>query len=82
VERAPPISVCLGDLSVGEHAEVVGYRSASSYVNQLMSLGLIPGTTFEVRRFAPLGDPVEIRFRGFSLTLRPDEASDLILQRT
>jgi ferrous iron transport protein A len=46
-----------------------------------MRLGLIPGTQFEVKRFAPLGDPIEIRFRGFSLTLRPGEARCLSLEK-
>ncbi len=46
-----------------------------------MSLGLIPGTVLTVKRFAPLGDPVEIRFRGFSLALRPSEARALELER-
>jgi len=44
-------------------------------------MGLIPGTEFMVTRFAPLGDPVEIKIRGFSLTLRKNEASVLQIEK-
>jgi ferrous iron transport protein A len=47
---------------------------------RLIRLGLIPGTTIRLERRAPLGDPVEIRFRGYSLVLRPAEAACLRLE--
>ena len=50
------------------------------YVQQVMRLGLTPGTTFRVVRRAPLGDPIEIRLRGYSLALRPHEADVLDVQ--
>ena len=73
------MSVSLKDLRVGDTALVSGFRDQSSYTQQLMRLGLIPGTRIEVKRVAPLGDPIEIRFRGFSLVLRPAEAQSLCL---
>jgi ferrous iron transport protein A len=44
-------------------------------------MGLTPGAEFVVTRYAPLGDPVEIRVRGFSLTLRRDEAAALQVEK-
>ncbi len=38
-------------------------------------MGLLPGTELRVVRRAPLGDPIEIRLRGYSLSLRKSEAS-------
>jgi Fe2+ transport system protein FeoA len=38
-------------------------------------MGLTPGTEVEVVRFAPLGDPMEIRVRGYALSIRKDDAS-------
>ena len=73
------MSVSLRDLSPGDVARVSGYREDDDYAAQLMRLGLIPGTEIRVQRAAPLGDPMEIRFRGFSLALRPSEADALIL---
>lgn len=76
------MAVSLAQIAVGEAARVAGYSDGSAYAAQLMRLGLIPGTWVEVRRVAPLGDPVEIRFRGFSLALRPREAACLLLERS
>ncbi len=73
--------VLLSQLRVGDRARVAGYAEDSPYAAQLMRLGLIPGTGLQIRRVAPLGDPVEIRFRGFSLALRPREAGCLLLER-
>ena len=69
----------LSELKPGARARVSGFRVESSYCAQLMRLGLIPGTEITVVRIAPLGDPIEIRFRGFALVLRPSEAHELIL---
>lgn len=42
---------------------------------RLMEMGLLPGTTVRVVRRAPLGDPLELRLRGFSLSLRRADAN-------
>jgi ferrous iron transport protein A len=42
-----------------------------------MEMGLLIGTLVELVRFAPLGDPVEIKFRGYHLTLRRNEAEQI-----
>ena len=44
-------------------------------------MGLTPGTAFEITRIAPLGDPVEIFVRGYSLSLRRHEALALDVER-
>ena len=66
------------DLRVGERARVVGFtEGGKAYRRKLLSLGLTPGVEIAVIRLAPLGDPVEIRVRGFALSLRKDEAEAL-----
>jgi ferrous iron transport protein A len=70
----------IADLTVGEEARVAGYQNGADYSERLIQLGLIPGTLIRLERFAPLGDPVEIRFRGYSLVLRPSEARCLRLE--
>ena len=65
----------LSDLAIGQKAKVVGYAKGNkSYREKLLAMGLTKGTEFTVTRVAPLGDPVEISLRGFSLTLRKGEA--------
>ena len=45
-----------------------------------MELGVLAGTEVELVRFAPLGDPVEIRVRGYNLTLRKHEAEQILVR--
>jgi len=72
----------LSELKKGDQARVVGFDEPSTtYARHLLSLGLIPGTRIKVARFAPLGDPVEIQFRGACLVLRPSEARGLQLEK-
>lgn len=70
----------LRDLAVGSQGRVTGYvNSARPYKKQLLAMGLTPGTEFTVTRLAPMGDPVELRVRGFRLTLRKAEADALAI---
>ena len=71
----------LDDMAIGDRARITGFRQHTPYVAQLERLGLIPGTEFELKRRAPLGDPVEIQVRGFALGLRSSEASVLDIER-
>ncbi|MBU0501353.1 MAG: ferrous iron transport protein A [Gammaproteobacteria bacterium] len=72
----------LKTMAVGEIGRVVGYGPGGrNYRKKLLALGLTPGTEFSVTRQAPLGDPVEIRVRGFNLSLRKQEAETLLIER-
>ena len=68
------------DLNVGD----TGFVAQCEGQNQqrLMVLGLTPSTPFSVVRVAPLGDPVEISFRGFSLTLRRNELKGIKVKKS
>jgi len=72
----------LQDMQIGENARVAGFSDSSgnNYRKKLMAMGLTPGTEFAVTRKAPMGDPVEIKVRGFSLSLRKDEAKSLLVE--
>jgi len=76
------MNIKLGDLKVGERGQVTGFGPGdTAYRQKLLSMGLTPGAEFTVMRVAPLGDPVEVRVRGADLSLRGDEASDLLIER-
>jgi len=45
-----------------------------------MDMGIIPGTEMEVQKIAPLGDPVEIKFKGYNLSLRREEADMIVVE--
>ena len=72
----------LQDLAVGAIGRVTGYEKANrAYKSKLLAMGLTPGTEFTVTRHAPLGDPIEIRVRGFQLSLRKAEAVALLVEK-
>jgi ferrous iron transport protein A len=68
----------LKDMKMGSKGRIVRLLAGErSYRNRLISMGLLPGTEFVVSRIAPLGDPIEIKVRGFALSLRKGEAGIL-----
>ena len=69
--------VCLNDLQPGQQAIVQELRSTGSIRRRLLDMGLIPKTTVRVEKVAPLGDPIELRVRGYSLSLRKEDARSI-----
>ncbi len=68
----------LKDIEVGSNVKVAGYTAKDRhYREKLLRMGLIRGTEFTITRKAPLGDPIEIKLKGFNLTLRKAEADAL-----
>lgn len=68
----------LGQLVIGDQAQVMGFdKSNCRYRQRLLTMGLTPGAMLTVTRVAPLGDPIEIRVRGFCLCLRNAEAATI-----
>jgi Fe2+ transport system protein FeoA len=64
----------LDQLKVGASATVTDVQGEPALQQRLLEMGLIPGTDVKVVRFAPLGDPIEIKVMGYSLSLRRSEA--------
>jgi ferrous iron transport protein A len=77
-----PEQISLGRLQVGESGRVVTLaRADRRYREKLLAFGLTPGTLVSVERVAPLGDPLELRVRGFALSLRKGEADVVMVER-
>lgn len=70
----------LSSLLPGAKAKVSEIKIASADRARLMEMGLLVGTPVELIRFAPLGDPVEIKVRGYHLTLRKHEADQIFVK--
>jgi ferrous iron transport protein A len=70
----------LTSLALGARAVVAEIKVSAAGRPRLMEMGLLVGTEVELVRFAPLGDPVELKVRGYHLTIRRQEA-ELILVR-
>jgi len=65
---------------LGATATVVEINLPPASRPRLMEMGLLVGTAVELVRFAPLGDPVEIKVRGYNLTLRKHEAEQIFVR--
>ena len=74
------MSRTLAQLRPGERGRVSAVGGEAEAARRLMDLGLIRGTTVEVVRAAPLGDPLEVKLRGFMLTLRRAEAEHITVE--
>ena len=64
----------LRDLKPGDAAKVVKINREGAIKRRIMDMGLIKGTSFVVKKVAPLGDPVEITVRGYELSIRKFDA--------
>lgn len=70
----------LAELRPGDRSRVVEVAGEAGAARRLMDLGVTRGTPVEVVRRAPLGDPMEVRVRGFMLTLRRAEAEHITVE--
>jgi Fe2+ transport system protein FeoA len=70
----------LSTLIPGERAVVARIDIPPEQRGRLMEMGLLPGTSVELVRFAPLGDPVEIKLRNYHLSLRKHEAEKILVR--
>jgi len=73
------MSLPLALLKPGQSGIVEGYTEINEMSLRLMQMGLVEGTQIEVVRFAPAGDPVEIRLMGYCLSLRNQEAENILV---
>ncbi len=70
----------LNELKVGDKAKIVKLEGAGDVKRRLLDMGVVKGTTVEIERIAPLGDPIEIKIKGYNLSLRKEEASKIIVK--
>lgn len=68
------MKVLLSELPIKKLATITKINGSDKMRNRLMEMGLTDGTTLYINRLAPLGDPLEIRVRNFSLCIRKDDA--------
>ena len=71
----------LRDLKIGQFGEVTQVEGNGICRQHLLDMGIIPGTTIKLVKYAPMGDPMEVMVHGYSLTLRLAEAEKISVQR-
>jgi ferrous iron transport protein A len=73
-------SLKLSSLALGASARVKEIPKTGNTFVRLREMGLLPGTIVVFVRAAPLGDPLEFKLRGYHLTLRREEAEQIIIE--
>ncbi len=67
----------LSDLKIGETGYIDQVGGNGELRQHFLDMGVIPGATITVVKYAPMGDPIEMRIHGYELTLRMDDASQI-----
>jgi len=75
-------TIKLSELSVGAAAIIREFPKTGTTFVRLREMGLLIGTRVTLIRTAPLGDPLEIKVRGYNLTLRKSEAEHVMVEPT
>ena len=70
-------SLSLDRLPPGAHGRVLSVGGTGAVARRLMEMGVVPGAPVRVIKFAPLGDPLEVRVRDYHLALRRGEAQTI-----
>lgn len=67
----------LSQLAPGEKGIVTKVIGGGAIHRRIVDMGIVPGSAIKVEKFAPLGDPMEIKVKGFNLSLRKTEAETI-----
>jgi DtxR family Mn-dependent transcriptional regulator len=73
-------TVALLEMKQGQKAKIVKIKGRGSTNKRIVDMGVEPGTMIEVERVAPLGDPVDVKVKGYHLSLRRDEATGITVE--
>ena len=67
----------LKELKPKDKGKIVRVGGKGSVHRRLLDMGLVTGAEVEVERVAPLGDPMQVKIKGYHLTLRKEEAANI-----
>ena len=70
----------LNELKIGESAKVTSIGGEKSLRQHFLDMGVIPGEEVTLIKYAPMGDPMELRVRGYELTLRLEDAKQIDIE--
>ncbi|MBO7302685.1 MAG: ferrous iron transport protein A [Clostridia bacterium] len=71
----------LKDAKVGETVRVVKLHGQGAIKRRIMDMGITKGVQIYIRKFAPLGDPMELQVRGYELSLRKADADMIEIEQ-
>ena len=71
--------VSLSSLRAGQRAVIDSFTEIDPDMQRLMQMGVLEGSDVEIVRFAPSGDPIELKVMGYALSLRREQASLILV---
>jgi DtxR family transcriptional regulator, Mn-dependent transcriptional regulator len=74
------ISKSLKQVKPGQKGKILKITSSSESSKRFLEMGLTPGALVQVERIAPLGDPIDIKVKGYHLSLRKEEAEHILVE--
>lgn len=72
--------ITLNNIKAGSSATVIGIALTGPLKRRLIDMGITPGVKIKIKKFAPLGDPIEIELRGYELSIRRSEAKNIFVK--
>ncbi len=70
----------LNEFAIGESGVIKKITAIGKIKRRLFDMGVTPGASITLKKRAPLGDPLEVTLRGYELTLRIDEAKEVLME--
>lgn len=73
-------TLTLDAIAPGGKAEVISLHGDATIKKRIAEMGITRGSVVEVERVAPLGDPLDVKVKGYRLSLRKDEAAGVVVK--
>lgn len=70
----------LNNIKVGSHVRVLKVTGQGATRKRIMDMGITKGAKIFVRKVAPLGDPMELKVRGYELSIRKQDAESILVE--
>lgn len=71
----------LSELQIGSTATILSVGGSGALRQHFLDMGLIQGTEVTVVKYAPMGDPIELRIHGYELTIRLEDAKNIEISK-
>lgn len=79
-KSTPEAGVSLNILKPRQKGRIIALKGAGDVHRRLLDMGMVTGATVEVERVAPFGDPIEVKIKGYHLSLRKEEAVNVMVE--
>lgn len=79
-EGSEEVMTTLDQLRVGQKAKILRVGRGGAVGRRIVDMGVVRGTPVEIMKVAPLGDPIEVKVKGYNLSLRKEEAAGITVE--